>query len=488
MSVPARTANDGMTSPPQGGEATTPVLVGRLLGGEPEYDEHALYKSAGAAARHHGNRTMRRRQAPRPSDAALAPRQAKKAEALAKKGKPQKWMTKGIDMDFFMDDVEEASFDGDACNYSTYVHEIEPRLYWDWINELEWELFCFRWPVAELPSVIAPACEERDLSKSAAEASRHHRKRVCARRERQRTSCVASASRHGINCAVPTSRHGEVRKLTTRRSKPHRRGGGSKGTSLLSEELTLATRSQPRPSWSSSDDDFDERLDFQAGEWQEHASHLHPAEGMDLALALQRNSRRVPTKARQFQPCTAPQHCAICFDQEAPLLQNLGSCAHAACEECWRGWVDVQLPVALDARREVRCFAPGCRKAMCPLLFNFQPLEQKARLREHAKKLRIRRRLQTNELYPASMQVDCPQRHCVGIGYLGFDQVMCFVCEHQWDAPRRGRIVRTDDLGPSELKRCPRCKEMIDKDGGCDHMTCRCGHEFSWTTLKPYHA
>lgn len=28
------------------------------------------------------------------------------------------------------------------------------------------------------------------------------------------------------------------------------------------------------------------------------------------------------------------------------------------------------------------------------------------------------------------------------------------------------------------------CKTHIDKNGGCIHMTCRCGHSFCWICLK----
>lgn len=38
-------------------------------------------------------------------------------------------------------------------------------------------------------------------------------------------------------------------------------------------------------------------------------------------------------------------------------------------------------------------------------------------------------------------------------------------------------------------KPCPHpgCGITIQKDGGCDHMTCRaCGHQYYWTTLAPY--
>jgi len=42
----------------------------------------------------------------------------------------------------------------------------------------------------------------------------------------------------------------------------------------------------------------------------------------------------------------------------------------------------------------------------------------------------------------------------------------------------------------SVTKPCPGCNKSIEKNGGCDHMTCRrpggCGHEFCWLCLAPY--
>jgi ariadne-1 len=98
-----------------------------------------------------------------------------------------------------------------------------------------------------------------------------------------------------------------------------------------------------------------------------------------------------------------------------------------------------------------------------------------------------RRRLQMNPLFPPSMQVDCRRPSCWGLGYTGSETVMCFFCEEQW--------VFNEDSNRTEqshseygmlTKSCPECKQAIEKNGGCDHMTCRCGHEFWWTSLRPY--
>jgi hypothetical protein len=200
-----------------------------------------------------------------------------------------------------------------------------------------------------------------------------------------------------------------------------------------------------------------------------------------------------------WEPSTAQAGpvCTVCAERSLALLCN-SPCGHGACQTCWARWGESQLERYSGSRRQPEeharswrllrcgCFAPGCEQLVA-LPFQ-RHLEQRSMAL--AGTMGRRRRLQENALYPAAAQVDCPDPECWGLGYLGFDLAMCFICERQW-APNEAGAPAPVDVDVEEVmgvkvKRCPGCSEYIEKNGGCDHMTCKCGHEFLWSTLKPY--
>ena len=100
---------------------------------------------------------------------------------------------------------------------------------------------------------------------------------------------------------------------------------------------------------------------------------------------------------------------------------------------------------------------------------------------------RLQFRLEANPLYPRAMQVNCKRAECVGLGYLGFEQVMCFICEETWNADEETVVDPTSSSAMDAFKACPKCGVLIEKNGGCDHMTCKlCRHEWWWSTGKNY--
>jgi hypothetical protein len=60
-------------------------------------------------------------------------------------------------------------------------------------------------------------------------------------------------------------------------------------------------------------------------------------------------------------------------------------------------------------------------------------------------------------------------------------------CE-EYDMPRNaGQKHASERWIDGHTKICPKCHSHIEKNDGCDHMTCfKCKHEFCWECLAPY--
>jgi len=190
---------------------------------------------------------------------------------------------------------------------------------------------------------------------------------------------------------------------------------------------------------------------------------------------------------------TTPQdfgpECSICREPRVALIRS-GDCEHAACEDCWAKWVETQIPRCRAQKGpDLGCFGHRCQSRPSVQLW-MHSCSRSTLVEALETQFAYRRRLQDNVLFPAGVQVDCPQPGCLGLGYRGYDTLMCFVCEHTWSADDTDALPVIDvdvetELGDT-IKKCPGCGEFIMKNGGCDHMTCRCRHEFFWSTLLPY--
>jgi len=47
------------------------------------------------------------------------------------------------------------------------------------------------------------------------------------------------------------------------------------------------------------------------------------------------------------------------------------------------------------------------------------------------------------------------------------------------------RPTEASRLAGLNLRHCPACTAIIQKNGGCSHMRCRCGHTFRWDQARP---
>jgi len=180
--------------------------------------------------------------------------------------------------------------------------------------------------------------------------------------------------------------------------------------------------------------------------------------------------------------------CPVCCEAAGPESLLHLECGCVSCVSCVSDWVSAKAENGEAERMAVReaGFAltiPCGLSAACdgqPIAPSVLSLTPAGRALQD--RLALLKRLRTNKLYPPSVQVPCRDPNCLGIGYLGGDTVMCFVCYDQYAAPQ-ATTVRED--GSAYVKKCPRCKVHVQKDGGCDHMACtRCGHDFNWSEVS----
>ena len=70
-------------------------------------------------------------------------------------------------------------------------------------------------------------------------------------------------------------------------------------------------------------------------------------------------------------------------------------------------------------------------------------------------------------------------------------QEMCYLCRNEWHEGKNCKEAMDIEfkkyVDRVEVKECPNCKSKIEKNEGCNHMTCsRCDYQFCWICLSKY--
>lgn len=204
-------------------------------------------------------------------------------------------------------------------------------------------------------------------------------------------------------------------------------------------------------------------------------------------------------------------HCPICLNWvHTHLIRSCTSstCKHSWCQTCVLNWASQPNQVAIMAsnrRLQLPCLnmAVGCTGHVPEEVLWQAETAQLGSCKCSSRRtcgcpplvklladLRLRAELQTRAC--GRRCCDCPDPFCVGVAYSGAATYMCFLCENQWSVPSCGGLwlqnardaLRLGSGSSPPLKQCPQCGVPIEKTGGCDHMTCVCGHEFNWSRAR----
>ncbi|KAK4783803.1 hypothetical protein SAY86_018171 [Trapa natans] len=195
-------------------------------------------------------------------------------------------------------------------------------------------------------------------------------------------------------------------------------------------------------------------------------------------------------------------HCLICMEENLPSsllftptpMSGDGSdwgCRH--CQSICRQCVASYIASSVQAGKSlVRCPVHGCRG------WDFNPI--------------VYRELVTREVFgrwcdllceSALLGYErcyCPSQDCRELivdecgGLIRAKKIrcprcqrsFCFQCAEPWSGSGGGhRCERVEVvIGTAEWKRCPGCKNFVERDGGCRVIYCRCGTQFCYLCGK----
>lgn len=187
--------------------------------------------------------------------------------------------------------------------------------------------------------------------------------------------------------------------------------------------------------------------------------------------------------------------CPVCLE---PVTEKLGitnlACGHCYCDNCWRYYFEMK--IKNNVSTEISCMTLKCDLLVPEDIV--LSIVNKQILKKQYQDLAIRKYIESHPLLRF-----CPGANCNAV--IQFKECLakkakciwcklsfCIKCGNDHHAPANCETFKkwltklSDKTNlPHDVKRCPKCCILIQKDGGCDYMTCwKCKFEFCWVCLK----
>ncbi|CAA7045543.1 unnamed protein product [Microthlaspi erraticum] len=197
--------------------------------------------------------------------------------------------------------------------------------------------------------------------------------------------------------------------------------------------------------------------------------------------------------------------CGVCFESyvKTEAETAAASCGHPYCNTCWTGYITAKVNDGAGCLM-VKCPEPSCSAVVGQdMIYKFVSKEED---KEKYDRYLLRSYVEASE----KRTKWCPSPGCEHAIFLKSESekydVSCLcTCEFCWncsqdahrpvDCETVSKWIRknTDESENTNwilanTKPCPKCNRQIEKNQGCNHMTCSapCRFEFCWLCLSPY--
>ncbi|KAL9646241.1 hypothetical protein ABK040_009928 [Willaertia magna] len=203
--------------------------------------------------------------------------------------------------------------------------------------------------------------------------------------------------------------------------------------------------------------------------------------------------------------------CESCMSDDVPLIKNL-DCNHAFCEDCWKEYFKTKIKEGALSSKRITCMS--CNTVLTDdFLFSFfnknnnstQQEQEQSSLDTELEFKYISNRAETyvqdhyqlrwcpNHLHCGcaikkeiegnlwKVKCVCEFRFCFQCGNEPHFPATCEMANDFKTQFGKSASVMDFEYLKQNTKPCPKCKWLIEKNGGCQHMTCKnCRYEFCW--------
>ncbi|TMW61508.1 hypothetical protein Poli38472_012699 [Pythium oligandrum] len=190
--------------------------------------------------------------------------------------------------------------------------------------------------------------------------------------------------------------------------------------------------------------------------------------------------------------------CRICYDTYGPNEVFGMGCGHVYCLHCWKSYLSLKITEGPTCVHTT-CPADGCKEVVSDAIFEkFLTPEEFSRYSRFVLRsyVDINKGVSwcpspgcNNAISSAgglsSVRCTCGCLFCLRCGEEAHSPVNCEQLQLWMEKCRNESETANWIL--ANTKKCPKCAVRIEKNQGCNHMTCRkCAHEFCWICMEAW--
>ena len=212
-----------------------------------------------------------------------------------------------------------------------------------------------------------------------------------------------------------------------------------------------------------------------------------------------RKRKTASVKRKCYKPRSSILECEVCMDEVSQDDRANVACRHVFCKECLK---DSILENINNRIVDIKCPGEGCEQ-----LLSFDDILNA--LADEELKNKFLRLFGQSYVDNNKNTAWCPGTDCeIAFSCKEFHNdhkvvckeghKSCFNCQGTWHDPLDCGMLKkwlkkceddseTSNWISANTKECPKCYSQIEKNGGCNHMTCsKCKHQMCWLCMADW--